>query len=210
MPYGSYVIDLTQPEEALWKNVDKGVRNEISQARKKGVTVRSGPEFCDAAYSLIAETFARTKVRFMGREPFMRYVDGLGGNAMILEASCEGAPQSYMVLAFSRHSAYSVYVGNVAGQQRGASKLLYWESIRLCRELGVRRYDFVGARINPEKGSKQANINFLKKHLGGNLIEGYMWKYSLRPLRSIPYNLAVRLLKGGDIVDRERNKLCRE
>ena len=59
----------------------------------------------------------------------------------------------------------------------------------------------------PEKGSKQDAINSFKRRLGGKLIQGYMWKYALRPVKSIAYTLAVRFLRGGDIVDRERHKL---
>jgi lipid II:glycine glycyltransferase (peptidoglycan interpeptide bridge formation enzyme) len=74
--------------------------------------------------------------------------------------------------------------------------------------MGIPRYDFVGARINPEKGSKQAAINSFKKRFGAELVEGYMWKYSLRPTRALVYTLAVRWLRGGDIVDRERHKFA--
>ena len=73
---------------------------------------------------------------------------------------------------------------------------------------GVRQYDFVGARIDPDKGSKQEAINSFKRRLGGRLRCGYMWKYDLRPLGSLAYSLGVRLLRGGDIVDHERYKLA--
>jgi hypothetical protein len=71
----------------------------------------------------------------------------------------------------------------------------------------VRKFDFVGARINPEKDSKQESINLMKKRFGATLSEGYMWKYSLRPWRASLYSLGVRLLRGGDIVDQEAHKL---
>ena len=86
-------------------------------------------------------------------------------------------------------------------------KLLHWEAILLFRKLGVHKYDFYGARINPPKGSKQDRINLMKKHLGGTLAQGYMWKYSLRPWRAWVYSTGVRMLRGGDIVDQEANRL---
>lgn len=86
-------------------------------------------------------------------------------------------------------------------------KLLQWEAIRTFRKLGVRRYDFFGARINPPKGSKQEGINLMKKHLGATLAEGYIWKYPLRPLRAWVYSTAVRVLRGGDLVDQEEHKM---
>ena len=97
--------------------------------------------------------------------------------------------------------------GILPNQHQGANKLLYWEAIRLFKKLGVQRYDFVGARIDPEKGSKQEAINSLKKRFGAKLITGYMWKYSLHPLKYRLYCLAARLRSGGDIVDDERHKM---
>ena len=72
---------------------------------------------------------------------------------------------------------------------------------------GVRYYNFCGARVNPEKGSKAEGINRFKERFGGEFIQGYMWKHSIRPFGSMVYNLAVRVLRGGDIVDRECHKM---
>ena len=46
-----------------------------------------------------------------------------------------------------------------------------------------------------------------KQRFGGQLEKGYMWKYSINPLKFAIYSMAVRLLRGGDIVDNERHKL---
>ncbi len=40
-PYGSYVIDLSQEEDILWRNIERITRQNINSARKKGVTIRS-------------------------------------------------------------------------------------------------------------------------------------------------------------------------
>jgi hypothetical protein len=206
-PYGSYVIDLCQTEDVLWRNIDRITRQNINTAQRKGVSIRSGSEHIDEAYTLVMDTFRRSKLPFMSYNAFKRYLSGLGENGMIMIADYQGIAQSYVVFAFSAYCAYAVYAGNIASQQQGANKLLYWEAIRLFRKLGVHRYDFVGARIDPEKGSKEWAINSLKKHMGAKLIQGYMWKYSLRPVKSVAYTLAVRFLRGGDIVDHERHKL---
>jgi lipid II:glycine glycyltransferase (peptidoglycan interpeptide bridge formation enzyme) len=88
--------------------------------------------------------------------------------------------------------------------------LLHWEAMREFRKLGVRRFDFQGVRVNPEKGSKQEGILSYKKGFGGQLVQGYLWKHALRPLKGMAYSLAARLLQGGDIVDREQHKLQAE
>lgn len=206
-PYGSYVIDLFQPEEILWRNIDRITRQNINTALKNNVNIQCGMEHLDSAYMLIQDTFRRARLPFMNSKSLKRFVYGLGENGKIMIAHYKGIAQSCVIYAFSNYSAYAIYGGNIVDMHQGANKLLHWEAIRLFQKLGIQRYDFVGARINPEKGSKQKAINLFKKRLGGRLIQGYMWKISLRPVKSLAYSIAVRLLRGGDIVDRERHKL---
>jgi len=206
-PYGSYVIDLQQSEEILWKNVSKTSRQNITAAQKDEVSVREGMDLLDPAYDLIRATFRRSKMGFMSRDSFNRFALSLGENCKLLVAEQRGVAQSYGLFAFSNPSAFWVYGGNVEGQHPGAMKLLQWEAIRQFRALGVNKYDFYGARVDPPKGSKQEGINKMKKHLGGSLLQGYVWKYSLRPSRAWVYSKAVRVLRGGDIVDQEQHKM---
>ena len=206
-PYGSYVIDLRKPEDNLWRAIDRITRQNINTARRKGVTIREGADNLHEVYKSIAETFRRTNLPFMKYEPFRRFVRGLGENGTIMVADYQSVAQSYVVFGFSECCAYAIYAGNLANQEPGANKLLYWEAMRKFRNLSIKRFDFMGARINPDKGSKQEGINLLKKRFGAELIQGYIWKYSLRPIRSAVYTLGVRLLRGGDIVDSEHHKL---
>jgi hypothetical protein len=206
-PYGSYVIDLQQPEEILWRNISKTSRHDITAAQKNGVSVHEGMELLDSAYDMFRETFRRSKMGFMSRNSFKQLALSLGENCKLLVAEHQGVTQSCSLFAFSTPSSYWIYGGNIQNQQTGAMKLLQWEAIRLFRGLGVHKYDFYGARIDPPKGSKQEGINKMKKHLGGSLLQGYMWKYSLRPSRAWLYSKAVRVLRGGDVVDQEEHKM---
>ena len=85
-PYGSYVIDLCQPEDVLWRNIRRVQRQNINTARKNGVTIRSGIEYLETAYRLIHDTFKRSKLPFMSHESLRRYVLGLGQNGKIMIA----------------------------------------------------------------------------------------------------------------------------
>lgn len=207
-PYGSYVIDLDQPEESLWNKLHPKHRNKVRSATKSGVTIRTGMKYLSAAYELIRDTFRRSKLGFMKYEAFQRYVLSLDKQVNIFVADFHGALQGCAVIPFSDYGAYYVYGGTAPDPITGAMNLLHWEAIRHFRELGVKRYDFVGVRINPEKGSKQEGLANFKERFGGRLAQGYMWKYSLRPLKAVAYSVAVRLLRGGDIVDWERHKLA--
>ena len=206
-PYGTYIIDLRQAEETLWSNFSSSHRRKVRLAIKKGVQIRNGMEHLKTAYELVRDTFKRSQLGFMGHDAFRRYVLSLGENVKIFIADHQGAVQGCTVIPFSNHSAYYVYGGSIPKPITGATNLLHCEAIRQFQGLGVKRYDFVGVRINPEKGSKQEGLMMFKDRFGGELVQGYMWKYSLHPLKFAVYSLAVRFLRGGDIVDHERHKL---
>lgn len=206
-PYGSYIIDLTKPEETLWKNVDRIYRQNINSAIKSGVTIRDGADHIEPTYYHVRETFSRSKLPFMDLNSFKLFIEGLGENGKLMVADYEGVVQSYVVFASSNYCAYAIYAGNLADQHQGANKLLYWEAIKYFKERGVKIYDFVGARINPEKGSKHEGLNRLKRRYGSTLKQGFIWKYSLKPLKFKLYCLAAKYRSGGDIVDEERHKL---
>jgi hypothetical protein len=207
-PYGSYIIDLTQPEDVLWKNIDRITRQNIKSASKAGIIIRNATkEESSGAYLMIKDTFKRSKLPFMGQESFEDFLSGLAENGKLLVADQQHIAQSYCAFAYSEYCVYAVYAGNALRQPQGANKLLYWEAMRLFKSLGVRTYDFVGARINPKKGSKQEALGLFKKRFGATLKHGFMWKYPLRPLKYRLYGLAARVRSGGDIVDGEKHKL---
>ncbi|RPI98071.1 MAG: peptidoglycan bridge formation glycyltransferase FemA/FemB family protein, partial [Spirochaetales bacterium] len=176
-PYGSYIIDLNKTEEQLWKNIDRITRQNIKTAQKNGVQIVTDFDRLNDVHRHVRDTFRRSKLPFMNLDSFERYIKGLGPNGIILAAIYNGVVQSCVVFAFSEYCAYAIYAGNSPDQYPGANKLLYWEAIRLFRSMGVRRYDFMGARIDPEKGSKQEALAQFKKRFGAELKRGFMWKY---------------------------------
>ncbi|MEO0250367.1 MAG: peptidoglycan bridge formation glycyltransferase FemA/FemB family protein [candidate division WOR-3 bacterium] len=207
VPYGTYIIDLAQPEEAIWGGLSASHRRKIRLAAKEGVEIRDGIEHLETAYRLVRDTFRRSAIPFMGLDSFRRMMAALGDNVRIMLAEHRGAAQACVVIPFRRHSAYYVYGGSIPKPVTGATNLLHWEAIRHFHRLGVRRYDFVGVRINPPKGSKQEGLSMFKERFGGQLVQGYMWKYPIRRLKYRFYSVGVRLFRGGDIVDAERHKL---
>lgn len=206
-PYGTYIMDLTQPKEILWDNLSSSHRRKIRLAIKAEVKIKNGAEYLRRVYELVRDTFKRSGLGFMNYVSFEQQMFGLGDNVKMLVAEYQGIIQGGMVIPFSDRSAYYLYGGSIPQPAPGAMNLLHWSAIQLFRELGVKTYDFVGVRINPVKGSKQDGLRIFKERFGGKLLQGYMWKYSLHPLKYFAYNIAVRLLRKGDIVDQERHKV---
>jgi len=206
-PYGTFKIDLTQSEEKIQETMSTSHRRKIRLAIREGVKVKSGKEYAEIAYELIRDTFKRSRLGFMKFDAFKKYLEGLGHNVRIFVAEHGGKIQGSLVIPFSQYTAYYVYGGSIPEPVTGATNLLHWEAIRFFKNSGVRFYDFVGVRINPKKGSKQEGLSQYKERFGGKLYLGYMWKYKLNSLKYYAYSLAVRLLRGGDIVDNEKHKL---
>ncbi len=207
-PYGTYIIDLTQREEVLWSNLHSKHRNVVRNALKKGVEIKSGKEYLPVVHKMIRDTLKRSRLGFISNDEFKHLIFSIENHVKIFVARYQGTIQGCAVIPFSGHSAYYLYGGSTPHPLSGSMNLLQWEAIRMFRKLGVKRYDFVGVRIKPRKGSKQEGLMRFKERFGGQLVEGYMWKYSLDPLKYAAYWLAVRLQRGGDIVDNERHKLC--
>ena len=82
-PYGTYVVDLRQPEETLWSNVHRKNRTAIRNAMRRGVKIRSGMEYVDAAYAQVRDTFKRSGLPFMSINAFRRMVSSVGDNVKI-------------------------------------------------------------------------------------------------------------------------------
>lgn len=210
VPYGTFIQDLDREEEVLLGEVYADYRKNIRKAMKAGVQIKSGTEYLDTSYNLVADTLKRSDLKHKNYDDFKRSMLGLGENVRIFIAEHEGVVQACMVAPFSEHSAYSWYSGTITQPVKGAMHLLQWEAMRQFHEMGVKRFNFTGVRINPEKGSKQEGIMNFKMRFGGKLVQGYMWKYAFRPLKFAAYSLAARLLMGGDIVDVERQRLGSE
>lgn len=206
-PYGTVVNDLAQPEAGLWKSISEAYRKDIRRATNSGVHVDEGIEHLETAYAVFSDTMKRSHERAKALAEIKTLVCSLGDHARVFVAIYEGAVQASLIMAFSDHTAYTLYGGTVERPTRGAMHLLHWEAMRKFRELGVKRFNFSGVRMHPDKGSKQEGILTFKTRFGGQLIEGYMWKYPLRRLPTLVYTAGMRMLRGGDVVDLEHHKL---
>lgn len=207
VPYGSYVLDLRETEESLWSGVNSSHRRLIRAAVRDEIEVRVAPEAIEDAYRLILHTFQVASMPFMDLSSFRRLIESLGEHVRIMLAERKGAIQGAIVVPFSRHAAYYLYGGRSEEAAPGAMHLLHWEAIRAFRRAGVSMYDFVGARIDPAKGSKQEGLAIFKQRFGSRLNRGYMWRYPLRQTQYRAYSLAARILRGGDIVQQEAARL---
>ncbi|MBE3144719.1 MAG: peptidoglycan bridge formation glycyltransferase FemA/FemB family protein [Planctomycetes bacterium] len=206
-PYGTLIINLDLDENVLWNNLNPTYRKKIRNSIKKGVLIKTGLEYLEISQAIIRDTLRRSSLGFMSSGALNQLVKGLGDNVKIFVAEYQGTIQGCTIFPFSGHSAYSLYGGRRTDAEAGAMNLLNWEAMRCFQRLRVRKFDFMGVRINPEPGSKQEGITTFKQRFGAHLLQGYLWKYPIHKLKYGLYNMASRFRRGGDIVDAEKHKL---
>ena len=151
--FGSYVVDLSLDEDALFANLHTKHRNVIKKAEKDGVRVSCGVENRGVCEALIQSTLERQHIGLLSQG----MLEGLSRVKHIdyWVASFEGELQGAAILLWSENrSAYYMFGGSAVKPHAGAMNLLHWSAMKLMKERGVKYYDFVGARINPDEGSK--------------------------------------------------------
>ncbi|HTY52985.1 MAG TPA: hypothetical protein VMB35_07305 [Methanomicrobiales archaeon] len=195
IPFGTYYLDLAPDEKDLWAGLHTNHRKNVKQALKKGVMVSTGREHLPAVYDLIAGTLGSGNLHIPTFEDLDRKLEHLGSHAEVFTAfGTDGKAEGCVISFFSRPCAYGIY-------SAGKATYPFWKAILYFRERGVKRFDFVGARVNPDEGSKIAGIQRFKSGFGSDMETGYIWKAYLSP-RAHALKLA-KYLYGPDIIDQE-------
>lgn len=209
--FGTYIVNLELPVEKLWANLHGKHRNVVKKAEAAGVEVSEGPHNLFDCYELISLTMKRNEKLSVSLSDLERFRDNLDKNASFYVAKKDGAAQGAAVIVWNTsYTAYYLHGGTCDAPFGGAMNLLHWKAMNDMKARGVKQYDFVGARVHPQEGSKLETIQRFKSRFGASMKEGYLWKYPLKPMRYAAYQLFARgnaLMHGttykGDIIDEE-------
>ena len=215
IPFGNYIIDLTQKEDTVYKQFSQSVRKSVRRAGEENVSVVNGGiellddlMLCDLATRKRSElSLSENKIRKF----YENYLIAFDNCARIYIVLHNNKPQAAVLFLKNSAMSYSMYGGRVANMARGANNLLYWEAMRDFKKEGVNSFSFVGARINVDENSKYYNIQRFKKSFGGSLIQGFMFKDTSNSFMYKLFKLAIKLRhpmarSKGDIIDQEIHK----
>ena len=212
--FGSYIIELDKSEDDIFAGFHTKHRNVVRKAEKDGLTVDFGHQYADVCYEQIKDTYERQQRVAYSKEHFEK-LKLLGENVDFWVVKNGDEIQGCAVLLWSKgFSSYYLHGGSCAHPHGGALNLLHWEAIKKMKQRGVLKYDFVGARVNPEPGSKLEGIQRFKSRFGGEMKVGYMWRYVNRPIRYKLYSLLLNMYMKyvrhdntfSDIIKEERSK----
>lgn len=194
IPFGSHVLDLEQSEETLWAGVHSKHRNVIRRAERDGVEVRSGgEELLDDYLKIDAETWKRSGQAGAGSHYYTQRLKTLGEHAKVYVAYLDGVPQAGAFYYVNGAMCYYMYGASSDHPSLGAANLLQWKAILQMKAQGVKRFSFVGCRINEDENSKYHGIQRFKERFGGKLELGYMFRATIRPLSYRLYCRALQL-----------------
>ena len=192
--FATYSLDLQNcSEEELFMRLKN--RTEIRNAINKGITVEWGQLQLPVFYELYQQTMKRAN---MSCEPFSFFEDFyacLGEGMVICAVSYhKGSAQGALFMPYTKYGAYYLY-GASAGHisVNGAVDYAHWQAIKLLKKKGVRRYDFVGARLSDISGTRLEGIQHFKAKFGCELEEGYLWKMDFSRFYTALFDSLVRV-----------------
>ncbi|MCR9012820.1 lipid II:glycine glycyltransferase FemX [Gabonibacter chumensis] len=200
--FASYILDLSKTEDELFKGLHSKHRNVIRKAEKDGLIIDYGNQYSQTCFEIIQQTFSR-QGKMTSNANFATNLKILGENVDYWIVKDNERICGCAILLWSKgFTSYYLYGGSRERPHSGALNLLHWTAILKMKERGVKYYDFVGARINPDVGSKLEGIQRFKSRFGGDFKIGYMWRYVFHPLKYFMYQTLLwgylRLLKRDD------------
>lgn len=209
--FGSYIIDLNQSEEELFSGLHSKHRNVVRKAEKDGLVVDFGPQYLDDCARLMDDTFKRQN-GYSNASKTLKDLANLKSHCDFWVVKDGDTIQGCAILLWDKYSSYYLHGGSASHTHSGAMNLLHWKAILKMKERGVHYYDFVGARLNPEEGSKLEGIQRFKSRFGGPMKVGYLWRVELNPLKMKIYRFLMTTyfkLRGSnykDTIEAERAK----
>lgn len=194
IPFGSHVIDLTLSEEAIWSNMHSKHRNSIRRAEKNGVLIKKGrKELINDYIKIDRDTWERSHKKAYGMRFFEIIISSMNDNAIIYIAYKDDVPQAGACYFLNPCMSYYMYGASKNSPEPGATNYLHWVAINDFKSKGIKKYSFVGCRIDEDENSKYHSIQRFKERFGGELFRGYMQKTILDPRLYFLYKLLFRL-----------------
>ena len=209
--FATYRIDLLHSnEDELYQKINYHHKRLINKSQNNNVIIKRGLELLDDCVNVFTEAAARGNHTLPTTKEIKEFFDYLPNMVNIYISYNYTNPQSSIVYFSNIYCLYVLYIGTISAKSQGENHLLHWQAIKDAKQNGIKYFDFVGARINPEQGSKQEGIQKFKKYFGGELVKGYLWKLPIRKFKYHFYNFLVRCKYfiefkkyEGDIIDQE-------
>ncbi len=210
IPFGSHVIDLSLSKDELWANLHSKHRNVVRKAEKDGVKIRIGKAELLPDYQKLDEaTWERSGQKKNLMPVYQKLFVDYPAHAVLYMAYYNEVPQGGAIFLKNEAMSYYLYGASKDSPLTGAMNALHWRAMLDFKEERVRKYSFVGCRIQEDADSKYHGIQRFKQRFGGELIVGKMFKVILNPGKYRLFQILQKMKNGywvQDVVDQEIGK----
>jgi hypothetical protein len=189
--FNTLVIDLSQDQEKIWKNMDKSsCRYCIKRANREGIEIRINQDFDE--FTRLDKNFREAKglsaagdfkkiYRKNGVLFTARYRQEVIGGQFYLtdDKTMRWLIGSSKRLQADRDRAILIGCGN---------RLILWEAIKYAQKNGLKEFDFGGCYTgDADQGKKQ--ISDFKMSFGGKLTTRYLYRKNYSKLFGLLFNV---------------------
>jgi len=162
----NFLIDLTRPPEALWKNIRSNAQRNIRKAQKSGVTIAEAhtPEEVQAAYTVLQDVYRRIQVPLPDVSLFTAAFEILHPKNMmhILFARLNGVDIGALTLLVYKGSMLYWYTGPLREYaEYRPGDFIVWNALEFGQKLGCHTFDFGGGgKPDEEYGVRDFKLKF--------------------------------------------------
>jgi len=180
----NFLVDLTKPQEELWRNLSRSKRRSIKKAKEKGVKIEEirDRNLIAILYSLLKETYKNAKVPIADISLFEAAFDILAPKNMlkIFMAKHNETYIGGIVVLIYKNTLYEWYVcGSRNYSKLYPSEIVTWHPIEWGAKNGYSVFDFLGAG----KPDKNYGVREFKKRFGGVMVNFGRYKKIYSPLK---------------------------
>jgi len=187
-PPDTVIVNLTSPAEKILEAMKPKWRYNISLARKKGVTVKTGGvQELETFYKLLKETAARDGILVHSFDYYKTLFEKCARHGLTLRlytASHEDETIAAIVVLFRGEYATYLY-GASCGSKRNLmpSYALQWKAMQDAKEAGCQYYDLFGIPPDGDPNHPMAGLYLFKTGFGGQIVHRPgSWDYPYKPL----------------------------
>lgn len=165
------VLDITQPEEVILKNMRQRLRRALRKAEKNNITVETStnPDDIHEFYRIQLETAGRHNFVAFSEDFLQKQFAAFAetGDAALYTARHDGEilAQNFMIF-YGNEASYHYGVSTALGTKLSGAPLLHMQAMRDARERGIGRYNFWGIVDEDDTKHRFYGVSVFKRGFG--------------------------------------------
>jgi lipid II:glycine glycyltransferase (peptidoglycan interpeptide bridge formation enzyme) len=167
-PELTWVLDITQSEDAILKQMKKSTRYEVRRIEKSGIKVKQGneKEDLDIFWDLHMETVRRHGFVPFARKTTEKELEIFGKNVQIFSSYLDQEFYSSSIILFDKYAAY-YHQGSSLPHKLPFSYATLWAGILEAKNRGCAEFNFWGVCEENQKSHPWFGLSKFKRGFGG-------------------------------------------